>query len=93
MAPIRRSYVEIKQEVDQLAAGLLELGLMPGDRVGIWGPNTHEWYLTQFAAAKAGLVLVNINPAYQTSELQYCLNKASDYKALPQSSSKWDIAY
>ena len=44
-------------------------------RLGIWGPNTHQWYLTQFAAAKAGLVLVNINPAYQTAELHYCLNK------------------
>ena len=44
-------------------------------RIGIWGPNTHQWYLTQFAAAKAGLVLVNINPAYRTTELEYCLNK------------------
>ena len=72
---IRRTFTEVKQEVDRLAAGLLELGLVPGDRIGIWGPNTHQWYLTQFAAAKAGLVLVNINPAYQTSELEYCLNK------------------
>ena len=72
---IRRTFTEIRQEVDNLAAGLLELGLVPGDRIGIWGPNTHQWYLTQFAAAKAGLVLVNINPAYQTSELEYCLNK------------------
>jgi len=72
---IRRSFLEVKQEVESLAAGFLELGLSPGDRIGIWGPNTHQWYLTQFAAAKAGLVLVNINPAYQTSELEYCLNK------------------
>ena len=72
---IRRTFTEIRQEVDNLAAGLLELGMVPGDRIGIWGPNTHQWYLTQFAAAKAGLVLVNINPAYQTSELEYCLNK------------------
>ena len=43
--------------------------------MGIWGPNTHEWFITQFAAAKAGLILVNINPAYQSSELHYCLNK------------------
>ena len=72
---VRRSYVGIKQEVESLAAGLLELGLEPGDRLGIWGPNTHEWFLTQFAAAKAGLILVNINPAYQPEELKYCLNK------------------
>ena len=72
---IRRTFTEVKQEIDRLAVGLLELGLVPGDRIGIWGPNTHQWYLTQFAAAKAGLVLVNINPAYQTSELEYCLNK------------------
>jgi len=72
---IRRTYTQVKQEIDSLAAGFLELGLKPGDRLGIWGPNTHQWYLTQFAAAKAGLVLVNINPAYQTAELQYCLNK------------------
>ena len=72
---VRRSYVTIKQEVESLAAGFLELGLEPGDRIGIWGPNNHEWYLTQFAAAKAGLILVNINPAYQPEELKYCLNK------------------
>ena len=72
---VRRSYVTVKQEVESLAAGFLELGLEPGDRLGIWGPNTLEWYLTQFAAAKAGLILVNINPAYQPEELRYCLNK------------------
>ena len=43
---IRRTFTEVKQEVDGLAAGLLELGLVPGDRIGIWGPNTHQWYLT-----------------------------------------------
>jgi len=72
---IRRNFTQLKQEIDMLAAGFVELGLKPGDRLGIWGPNTHEWYLTQFAAAKAGLILVNINPAYQPSELKYCLNK------------------
>ena len=50
-------------------------GVRPGDRVGIWGPNTYEWYLTQLAAAKLGAILVNINPAYQPAELLYCLNK------------------
>jgi len=72
---IRRNFTQLKEEIDMLAAGFLELGLRRGDRLGIWGPNTHEWYLTQFAAAKAGLILVNINPAYQPSELKYCLNK------------------
>ena len=50
-------------------------GVRPGDRIGIWGPNTYEWYLTQMAAAKLGAILVNINPAYQPEELKYCLNK------------------
>ena len=72
---IRRTFTQIRDEAESLAAGFLELGMEPGDRVGIWGPNTHQWYVTQFAAAKAGLVLVNINPAYQASELRYCLNK------------------
>merc|ERR1712106_883599 len=57
---IRRNFTQLKQEIDMLAAGFVELGLKPGDRLGIWGPNTHEWYLTQFAAAKAGLIIVNI---------------------------------
>ena len=61
--------------MDRLASGLLAVGLKPGDRLGIWGPNSHEWYITQWAAAKAGLILVNINPAYQPAELEYCLNK------------------
>ncbi|XP_023321830.1 acyl-CoA synthetase family member 2, mitochondrial isoform X2 [Eurytemora carolleeae] len=71
----RRTFSEVKKDIDSLAAGFIELGLEPGDRLGIWGQNTLEWYTTQFAAAKAGLVLVNINPAYQASELKYCLNK------------------
>ena len=72
---IRWRYRELKQEVDGFAAGLLALGLEPGDRVGIWSPNNAEWVVTQFATAKAGLVLVNINPAYRLSELEYALNK------------------
>ena len=67
--------MDIKEEADKFATGLLALGLKPGDRVGIWGPNTYEWYLTQMAAAKLGAILVNINPAYQPGELKYCLNK------------------
>jgi fatty-acyl-CoA synthase len=72
---IRWTYAELKQRVDDLAAGLLALGLEPGDRIGIWAPNCAEWAVTQFATAKAGLILVNINPAYRTSEAEYALNK------------------
>src|SRR5215813_6548988 len=62
---IRWTYCELKERVDQFAAGLIALGLEPGDRLGIWSPNNAEWVVTQFAAAKAGLILVNINPAYR----------------------------
>jgi len=72
---IRWSYAELGAKVDAFAAGLLALGLQPGERVGIWSPNNAEWVITQFATAKAGLVLVNINPAYRLSELEYALNK------------------
>jgi fatty-acyl-CoA synthase len=72
---VRWSYAELKHHVDQLAAGLLALGLKPGDRIGIWAPNCAEWAVTQFASAKAGLILVNINPAYRLSELEFCLKK------------------
>ena len=72
---VRWSWAELKERVDRLAAGLLALGLEPGDRVGIWSPNNAEWALTQFATAKAGLILVNINPAYRLAEVEYALNK------------------
>jgi fatty-acyl-CoA synthase len=72
---VRLSYAALKLKVDALACGLLRLGLNPGDRIGIWAPNRLEWALTQFAAAKAGLILVTINPAYRKSELEYALNK------------------
>ncbi|MGH6964695.1 MAG: AMP-binding protein [Phenylobacterium sp.] len=72
---IRWTYAELKERVDALAAGLLALGLEPGDRIGIWAPNCAEWAVTQFATAKAGLILVNINPAYRFSEAEYALNK------------------
>jgi fatty-acyl-CoA synthase len=72
---IRWSYGELKDRVDAFAAGLLALGIEPGDRVGIWSPNSAEWVITQFATAKLGAVLVNINPAYRLSELEYALNK------------------
>ena len=72
---VRLSYGELRQAVDRLAAGLLTLGLNPGDRIGIWSPNNTEWVLTQFATAKAGLILVNINPSYRVAELEYALVK------------------
>lgn len=71
----RLSYAQLKQAVDALACGLIRIGLQPGERIGIWSPNNLEGVLTQFATAKAGLVLVNINPAYRRSELEYALNK------------------
>ena len=72
---IRWSWGELARRVDALAAGLLALGLDPGDRIGIWSQNCAEWVLMQFATAKAGLVLVNVNPAYRRSELEYALAK------------------
>jgi len=73
---IRWTYRELKERVDAFAAGLLALGLKRGDRIGVWSPNNAEWVITQFATAKAGLILVNINPAYRLAELEYALNKA-----------------
>ena len=72
---VRWSYRELQQRADALAAGLLALGLAPGDRIGIWSQNNAEWLTVQIATAKAGLVLVNINPAYRLSEVEYALNK------------------
>ncbi|MEA2756753.1 MAG: fatty-acyl-CoA synthase, partial [Aliidongia sp.] len=71
----RWNYRELNEAANRFAAGLLALGLERGDRIGIWSPNNTEWVVTQFGAAKAGLILVNINPAYRLSELEYCLNK------------------
>ena len=72
---VRWTYAELKQRVDDLAAGLVALGLEPGERIGIWSPNNAAWVVTQFATAKAGLILVNINPAYRLTEVEYALNK------------------
>jgi fatty-acyl-CoA synthase len=72
---IRLTYREFNSQVDKIAAGLVALGLKKGDRIGIWSPNNVEWVLTQFATAKAGLILVTLNPAYRLSELEYSLNK------------------
>jgi fatty-acyl-CoA synthase len=77
----RLTYAELHDKVDQLACGLMRLGLKRGERIGIWSQNNLEWVLTQFATAKAGLVMVNINPAYRRAELEYALNKV-DCRAL-----------
>ena len=92
---IRLTYAELDAEVSRIAAGLLALGLSRGDRIGIWSPNNAEWLLTQYAAARAGLILVTLNPAYRVAELEYALNlsgsaaivlarsfKTSDYEAM-----------
>jgi fatty-acyl-CoA synthase len=92
---IRWTYSELKSRSDAFASGLLSLGLEPGDRVAIWSPNCAEWTVAQFATAKAGLILVNINPAYRLSELEHVVRavgcralitavhfKTSDYIAM-----------
>jgi len=95
---VRWSWSELRERARALAAGLLATGLKPGDRIGMLAPNRAEWLLTQFGSAYAGLILVNINPAYRLSELEYALNKvgcralitetrfkSSDYIAMMQS--------
>ncbi|WP_292936890.1 AMP-binding protein [Noviherbaspirillum sp.] len=72
---LRYTYRELQQESNCLASALLGLGLQPGDRVGIWSHNNAQWLMTQIATAKAGIILVNINPAYRIAELEYALNK------------------
>src|SRR5215831_17016933 len=72
---VRWTWKEFAERVDALAAGFLALGLQRGERIGIWSLNRPEWTLTQFAAAKAGLILVTINPAYRLSELEFALSK------------------
>lgn len=72
---IRWTYRELQQKVNQLASAMIEMGLEIGDRVGIWSHNNAEWLLMQLATAKVGVILVNINPAYRSFELQYALNK------------------
>ena len=74
---VRLSYKQLQDQVNAFACSLLELGLEKGDRIAIWSPNCVEWTITQFAAFKAGIILVNLNPAYKSSELEYVLNKVS----------------
>jgi fatty-acyl-CoA synthase len=72
----RWTYRELAREVDALATGLLGTGITKGDRVGIWAPNCAEWTMVQYATAKIGAILVNINPAYRSHELEYVLDQA-----------------
>jgi fatty-acyl-CoA synthase len=72
---VRWSWFDFQKQVDDMAGGLLALCLKAGDRVGIWSPNRSEWVVTQFATAQIGVILVNVNPAYRLSELEYALNK------------------
>src|SRR5689334_17120766 len=72
----RWTYAELDRDVDALAVGLLRTGIAKGDRVGIWAPNCAEWTLVQYATARIGAILVNINPAYRTHELAYVLNQS-----------------
>ncbi|XP_051889243.1 medium-chain acyl-CoA ligase ACSF2, mitochondrial [Pristis pectinata] len=72
---VRKTLGQLKQEVDQLAAGLLAIGLEKGDRLALWAPNMYEWVLTQFAAAQAGIIMASINPAYQAREVEFVLKK------------------
>ena len=73
---IRWTYQDLQREVDQCARALMACGLVKGDRVGIWAPNCAEWTVLQLATAKAGIVLVNINPSYRKHEVQYALNQS-----------------
>ncbi|NMN93880.1 AMP-binding protein [Antrihabitans stalactiti] len=72
----RWTYAELADEIDALALGLLQAGIGKGDRVGIWAPNCAEWVFVQYATAKIGVILVNINPAYRAHELRFVLNQA-----------------
>ena len=73
---VRMTYVELVEEANLVARALIAGGLERGDRVGIWAPNCAEWVLVQYATAKAGVILVNVNPAYRTTELEYALNQS-----------------
>ncbi len=73
---IRWTYAEFGRRVDELARALMALGVERGERVGIWSTNRAEWTLTQFATSKLGAMLVNVNPSYQASELEYALNQS-----------------
>src|SRR5580765_6473146 len=73
---VRLSYSELGAQVEQVARGLLAVGIETGDRVGIWAPTCAEWTLLQFACARVGAILVNVNPAYRPNELAYALGQS-----------------
>ena len=73
---IRLTYAQFLAAVEEVARGLLALGVEPGERVGIWSPNNAEWVTLQYATAKVGAIMVNVNPAYRTSELAYALGQS-----------------
>jgi len=73
---LRYTYTEFAGEVDRVARGLMRIGVAKGDRVGIWSPNYAEWVLVQYATARIGAILVTVNPAYRSSELEYVLNQS-----------------
>jgi fatty-acyl-CoA synthase len=74
---LRYTWAQLSDEVERCARGLMALGIQKGQRVGIWAPNRAEWTITQFATAKIGAILVNINPAYRLHELEYALNQST----------------
>ncbi|KAJ8936154.1 hypothetical protein NQ318_010565 [Aromia moschata] len=71
----RMTYLQVLQQADRLAAGLIKSGHQKGDRVGLWAPNMLEWYITNMACARAGLIMVAINPSYRPREIEYCIKK------------------
>ena len=73
---VRHTYAQFDAEVDRLAAALIGAGLDVGDRVGIWAPNRVEWVVVQYATARAGVILVNLNPAYRAHELGFALRQS-----------------
>jgi fatty-acyl-CoA synthase len=85
---VRWSWKELRERARALAAGLLTTGLSPGDRIGMLAPNRAEWLLAQFGSAYAGLILVNINPAYRQSELEYALNKVGCHGLITETQFK-----
>ncbi|MEC9181383.1 MAG: AMP-binding protein, partial [Actinomycetota bacterium] len=79
---VRWSYTELDAEIDRLARALLASGLAVGDRVALWSPNRFEWVLAQYATARIGVIMVCINPAYRTHELEFALNQSGSVMLL-----------
>jgi fatty-acyl-CoA synthase len=102
----RLTFAQLRAAVDGLALGLINLGIVKGDRLGIWAPNCAEWVITQYATAKIGAILVNINPAYRSSEVRYVIEQAglrlmisarsfkgSDYAAMLDEAAFTDVVF